>query len=152
MLLISKIENRQFEDIEDTNFSQIVNIQIELLKDFIEAKSLVVVKNIDNNFIIKANYFLSESLAINLLGNAVKHSTNEGNILVELANNSFKITNTGTDLNVPAEKLFERFYKINMASDSSGLGLSIVKKICEVSNWKITYKADSSLHIVTVTF
>jgi signal transduction histidine kinase len=117
-----------------------------------EEKSLTLDIQICTNFISKANYFLSESLVINLLGNAVKHSLPGGKIVVELTNEFLRITNYGEPLKVPAEKLFGRFYKVNMASDSPGLGLSIVSKICEIYNWSLIYSAENSLHTVTVTF
>jgi two-component system sensor histidine kinase QseC len=152
LLFLAKIENNQFEDSEKINFSIIVSNQIELLKDFIAEKSLTVSVRLEDNFILKSNYLLTESLATNLLGNAVRHSIPDGNIHIGLTNGSFRISNTGAPLKVPTEKLFNRFYKVNMTSDSPGLGLSIVNKICEVNNWKLDYKVENDLHTVTVTF
>lgn len=152
MLMLSKIENNQFEGTEEINLSDLIDKQIDILNDIIAEKKLLTKKISDTGCIIRANHFLIESLVRNLVENAVKHSARGGSLVIELNNSSLIISNTGDPLTVPVEKLFNRFFKGNPASDSPGLGLSIVKKICEVNGWKISYINDKSLHIVKIIF
>jgi two-component system, OmpR family, sensor kinase len=152
MLMISKIENNQFEGSEEINLSDLIEKQFEILNDIISEKKLLTKKISNSVCLIRANHFQVESLVRNLVENAVKHSTNGGSLIIELNNNSLIISNTGEPLTVPVEKLFNRFFKGNPASDSPGLGLSIVKKICEVNSWKITYVNDKNLHMVKLIF
>ena len=42
-------------------------------------------------------------------------------------------------LKIRDEQIFDRFKKEQQSSDSLGLGLSIVKKICELYNFQIRY-------------
>jgi signal transduction histidine kinase len=142
LLLLNKIENRQFTDNEEVDLSSIVTSQIESLSDFISEKSITTKLQVEPSIRTNANIFLTESLVINLLGNAVKHNLPGGIIIIELNDHLFKISNTGIPHNIAPEKLFERFQKANMSSDSPGLGLSIAEKICEVSNWEIKYKIE----------
>jgi two-component system sensor histidine kinase QseC len=48
--------------------------------------------------------------------------------------------------------LFKRFKKGNQSSNSTGLGLSIAKQICDLANIKIRYQFEGGLHTVTLTF
>jgi two-component system, OmpR family, sensor kinase len=152
LLLLAKIENRQFTDAEEVNLSEIVAMQIESLSDFISEKSLRITLHLEPGIKLITNSFLAESLVLNLLGNAVKHNLPGGIIFIELNEHSLKISNSGAPLTIPPEKLFERFHKVNKSSDSPGLGLSIVDKICKVSNWQINYTNDGEMHNISVRF
>ena len=71
---------------------------------------------------------------------------------VQLDHDKLVITNTGI---VPAgrpEEMFERFKTGKPSGRSQGLGLTIVKKICDVSNYTIRYRFEISKHIVEVQF
>ena len=77
-----------------------------------------------------------KQVVINLLHNAIKHSYNYGNILINSYKQNDKIYVCIRDFGegIPQEDLtfiFDRFYTINKAKseESSGLGLSIVKSI-----------------------
>lgn len=122
------------------------------MKEIAADKNVSINVQVESPFILKANRFLSESMVMNLLGNALRHGNENSNILIRLKQNSFSVTNSGNPLTVAPEKLFERFFKLNNSSKSFGLGLSIVKKICEVNNWDINYFNENNLHRVTVTF
>jgi signal transduction histidine kinase len=75
-----------------------------------------------------------------------------GSIVIHLRTNSFSIANTGNNIPLPAEKIFERFSKINPSSQGTGLGLAIVKKIAELNRWKINYHHDMNLHTFIIDF
>ncbi|MNO14725.1 Heme sensor protein HssS [compost metagenome] len=78
---------------------------------------------------------------MNLLSNAVKYTQAGGAIAIsaEVADHCCIVTVTDNGEGIPAEQLpmiFDRFYKVDRArtrdSNSSGLGLSIARKIIEV--------------------
>lgn len=82
----------------------------------------------------------------NLLSNARKYSVKNTSVLVKLYNEEdniiISIANKAENLcEDDLEKLFDRFYKRDKSrnnQDSSGLGLSIVKRIMELHNGDIT--------------
>jgi signal transduction histidine kinase len=91
-------------------------------------------------------------MVMNLIGNAVKHSSKEGTITISLHENHLEISNTGSPLSVPSEKIFERFFKVDKSTGSHGLGLAIVKEICKLYKWEVNYSYLNDQHKFTVKF
>ncbi|MBQ8424743.1 MAG: HAMP domain-containing histidine kinase [Clostridia bacterium] len=88
----------------------------------------------------------------NIISNAIKYS--DGNLNIEL-NEDGKITfsNTSSKLsNVDANKLFDRFYTVDTASKSTGLGLSIAKILVEKLNGKISANYKNNTIFIVINF
>lgn len=152
LLLLTKIENRQFTDNTTVNLSSVISGQLEIFKDIINSKQIILKEYFNSPCNIDTNIFLAESLVRNLITNSVKYCTAGGTIEIKLDDKKLIISNNGTPLLVKPEKLFERFYKDNISSDSFGLGLSIVKMICDVYKWQINYSNEKDLHIISISF
>jgi two-component system, OmpR family, sensor kinase len=152
LLLLTKIANDQFPEKARVNMSELLEEKISLFEDHIKSKSLIINKDTGHGFILETNFFLAESMVMNLFGNAVKHSSKEGTINISLRDNHLEISNTGSPLSVPQEKLFERFYKVDKSSGSHGLGLAIVKEICKLNKWEVTYLYVNDQHKFIVQF
>ena len=71
---------------------------------------------------------------------------------MKFKNNLLTIANTGEALSINNDDLFVRFKKNDASKESIGLGLSIVKSITELNNFKINYTYQNSLHIFTIKF
>lgn len=72
----------------------------------------------------------------NLVRNAMAHTSN-GEIAVTLDKDSLVVRDTGSGISRETlEKVFERHYK-GEGSAGSGIGLSMVKRICERYDWRI---------------
>ncbi len=152
LLLLTKIANDQFPEKTEINLSELINEKINMFEGQISDKSLIVTKEISPGCFLETNFFLAESLLLNLIGNAVKHNIREGSINIKLDKKHLEISNRGEKLQVSASKLFDRFYKTGNSSDSPGLGLAIVKEICRLNKWEIRYECSDNLHTVIVDF
>jgi signal transduction histidine kinase len=152
LILLTKIANYQFPEKGKVNLSVLLEETSTLFEDIITGKCLAIEKEIEPECFIESNTFLAESLVVNLVGNAVKHSLTGGIIKITLGGSNLEISNSGIPLTVPSFKIFERFFKINASSESQGLGLSIVKEICSLNNWEIIYKYEDNLHKFVVRF
>ncbi len=75
----------------------------------------------------------------NLLSNAAKYNSDGGyiKIFLEAENNILRIEDSGAGIKHP-EKIFERYYK--EGESGTGLGLHIVKKLCDELNIEIRLK------------
>lgn len=108
--------------------------------------------DVDNNINYKGDRQSVKQILSILLDNAVKHASNEGNILVSLKKENGKnvvltVRNSGSLVpDKDSNKIFERFYRIDSSrardTGGSGLGLSIAKGIADRNNWKITAQSE----------
>ena len=81
------------------------------------------------------------SVAIgNLLGNACKYTV-EGEVRCRVEADHIAIEDTGPGLSTEdAERLFERGYRGSSVGNTTGggIGLSIVRRLCELYGWKVS--------------
>jgi signal transduction histidine kinase len=152
LLLLTKIANDQFPEKSTINLSELLDEKIRMFEDHILEKSLTLNKEIKPGYILETNFFMTESMIINLIGNAVKHNITGGMVNIKLDKNYLEISNSGEPLSVSASKLFDRFYKTDKSSDSPGLGLAIVREICRLNKWEINYIYEDNLHKVVLNF
>lgn len=88
----------------------------------------------------------------NVIGNAVKYS--QGDLKVQLLDSgtvTFSNKAPGLDA-VQAGKLFNRFYTVRSADNSTGLGLSIAKRLTEQMGGSIDAAAEDGVLTVKVSF
>ncbi len=139
LLLLAKIENRQFAGQTDIDLQQLI---VEKQKQFSEQWQN---KNLDiqNNTmptVLPGNKELVDILLNNLFANAIRHNITNGFILLKLHSNLFQISNSGAPHSLHEQYIFNRFYKGKSESGQHGLGLSIVKQICDVSRFTCRYQ------------
>jgi two-component system OmpR family sensor kinase len=120
-------------------------------------KSLVLEAHIEKAVYIPMHLSLADLLLTNLVSNAIRHNDKPGGgapgfIRVDLAKEGLVVVNTGRAPSVPTKELFERFVKGNTGSDSIGIGLAIVRQICDLSQFDIVYQYSGGLHILAVSF
>lgn len=87
----------------------------------------------------------------NLLNNAIKYS--DGDLDIELSESgAVTFTNTASGLNeVQVGRLFDRFYTVEAARKSTGLGLTIARTLIEQIGGTIFAKYDHNRLTITVT-
>lgn len=152
LLLLARIENRQFEDKEKINFSDVLEKCIENFQEPAALKNIIVEKNIVKDVSVQMNDSLADILCSNIILNAVKHNNPGGMIRIDLDENDFVVSNSGDEPKLKTAELFERFKKGSSSPESLGLGLSIVKTICDTYGFDVSYHFDDGMHVVKITF
>jgi signal transduction histidine kinase len=152
LILLSKIENNQYRELSRINIGQLLDTLLVSFEELINEKNIAVSVNILKVIIIPANQILIETLLFNLISNAIKHNINGGTISITVSKNALEISNTGNALPVEAERMFDRFLKNSTSEMSVGLGLSIVKKICDLYKFKISYTCVNKIHTTIIEF
>ena len=87
-----------------------------------------------NDCFIKADKIDIERLIDNNIKNAIKYSSSK-NIYINLSNCILSFENDGEIKN--KTKIFDKFYRENKVQGGFGIGLSIIKNICDKYNIKI---------------
>ncbi|WP_126971523.1 sensor histidine kinase [Gynurincola endophyticus] len=150
LLLLAKIENKQFEDVQQFNLANTVDNAMNELDDFFENKQISLQKNLQPA-IVTSNQALTEILMNNLLLNAIRHSPTGSSINIRLTGHQLTVANAGT-LALDKNTLFDRFKKTAPDTKGSGLGLAIVKEICNNNGWTIDYRFEHRQHHFTLHF
>ncbi len=149
LLLLTKIENRQFSNFDLLFVNKIVREKIDDIEPILTKDNLSVKILEKNELRLNIDKELLDIMLNNLLSNAIKYNMKNGEIFIEINNDRIKICNTGENNNLNNENIFDRFVKEN--SKSYGLGLSIVKQICGVCNLNISYVKNSYWHCFVIT-
>jgi len=152
LTLLSKIENKEFSNTENIDMSREINKTIDNFSELIHLKGLKLKNNIDENVFLKNDKTIINVLLNNLFQNAVRHNYEGGQINIELTAEKLLVENTGAEIVIPAEQLFERFKKGVHSEKNTGLGLSIIQKICELSKYQVSYTIEKKWHKITITF
>lgn len=148
LLLLSRIENGQFSEVEDISVDEIIDNLLPDLMDIYEHKHIHLVRQrADTPFIIRCNPSLAQIMLSNLLKNALLHNLDGGELNVVTTPDSLLIKNSG-EAPLDGNKLFRRFYhSATGKKDSNGLGLSIARTIAQSVALDLSYEWQGGMHM-----
>jgi signal transduction histidine kinase len=147
LLLLAKIENNQYETTQNLSLTDTTQKYLQLFDELIKDKQLTVETVYNGDFMINLHPLLADSLVSNLMGNAIKYNHGGGKIMIAINENEYCISNTSHLPAIDPQDLFKRFKKpANSPDSSTGLGLSIVKKIIDTHHLDISYRAENGMH------
>ncbi|MFT4031237.1 MAG: HAMP domain-containing sensor histidine kinase [Siphonobacter sp.] len=150
LLLLAKIENRQFQEVKEVNLTEEFVERLTDMDEMLTHKQIQLEISIQAPFVTPLSPVLAESLVTNLISNAIKHNVAGGSITLFSTEDLLCLKNTGEPLQLHNPKeLFSRFKK-ESDSDSAGLGLAIVQQICESYQLSIEYTETEGLHSMFV--
>jgi signal transduction histidine kinase len=134
LLLISRIENHQYEANETIDLKELLSNLHEDLKDRMEEKELTIEINLQHNFPFIGNKTLIHILLYNLMVNAIKYNHQNGSITISdgfiKEKYYLSFSDTGIGMNESqVGQIFNRFTRINADQEGQGLGLAIVDSI-----------------------
>lgn len=152
LLLLSKIENKQFSQTEPLYLETMIEEVLPYFEEQAEDKALNIEWQCKEDVSIEANKGLTEILVNNLIMNSIRHNVASGHIHIVLDRNTLIIKNSGIPEPLDEQNIFQRFSRGTRHSHSSGLGLAIVKKIAELNHWQVAYNFENNEHIFSVTF
>lgn len=149
LLLISRIENEQFVKSDSVKPAALVHEVIEEISHRLEEKALKMeIKLTKNPLLEGVNHDLLFQLFYNLINNAIKYNVDEGSIIIsdKLTNRGYLIAIADTGIGISDEEqgfIFDRFRKTNLSENvGHGLGLSIVKSICQYHGIEIKVSSE----------
>jgi signal transduction histidine kinase len=149
LLLISKIENHQFNKPDIISIENMITDVIYELQDRADDKNISISNEIQYHFNSYVNEDLIHTLFFNIINNAIKYNNADGRIIVKdkTSNEYYNIyiVDTGKGMEKEAiEQAFNRFEKAeeNEVVESHGLGLAIVKSIAQFHQIDVEIKSD----------
>ncbi len=151
LLLLTKIENRQYAGNQPVSINQTAHQCISDLEDFIAYKNIAVSIHEPEQAEVEMDPALASILIGNLIKNAVFHNRPNGLITIDITQTVVKISNTGNKKALNPEKIFIRFYKNSTEQSGTGLGLAVVKAICKLYDFGLSYHYNNN-HCFDIRF
>ncbi|GIZ52226.1 sensor histidine kinase [Noviherbaspirillum aridicola] len=106
------------------------------LRPACEAAGVTLSVEVPEGLRLRADASLLQLLLDNLLGNAVRY-TQHGSITVSARPGELVVADTGAGIAAEHQPhVFERHYRASAHPDGSGLGLSIVRRVCALHGWQ----------------
>ena len=150
LLLLSKIENGQFPDVTDVDFSQLVADAVELNEEVYSHKSLDVDVKENGRFVCSINEQMASVLVNNLVKNAFVYTVPGEKLKIIIEADGFTIANSG-ETPLDRNGLFRRFYQPSGRREgSTGLGLALAHSVCVRIGLEISYDFSEKMHIFSI--
>ncbi|MBS1510827.1 MAG: HAMP domain-containing histidine kinase [Bacteroidetes bacterium] len=149
LLLLTKIDNGQYHKTGQLQLDAVIKNKMDDFQDIFNTKGITTRVELEETS-VTANRELLDILLNNLFSNAVKHNFQGGVAGISLKDKRLTVCNTGNSNVLDENRLFRRFYKAVQRGESNGLGLSIIKEICQASGSTITYAYHDGMHCFSV--
>jgi signal transduction histidine kinase len=151
LLLLTKVENKQFLMNEQVEMDKIVIEKCAEYSDLAESMGIAIMTTLTPTT-IQFHAHLADILINNIISNAIKYNKPGGAVNVILHNNTLSIINPSNTGSLDLEKVFKPFYRNGNSQEGTGLGLSIAKQICETAGYSIRYEYSNARHVFSITF
>tara|TARA_E500000331_G_scaffold356723_1_gene415941 strand:- start:1462 stop:2298 length:837 start_codon:yes stop_codon:yes gene_type:complete len=151
LIFLTKIDNRFYD--QDTAFclNDLVKERTAVFQEVIDERQINLKLELSDITHLYMDPALAESMLDNLLNNAIVHNEQRGDLHIQLADKTLRITNSGQPLTFDASDVFKRFVRSKENKASLGIGLSVVKRICDLYGFDITYQFQEN-HIFVIKF
>jgi len=138
LLLLSRRERQAPTDGETTDVARVVEQVVDAQRPHVANKPVVVRVEVEQPLETVAPSSVVAVALSNLIGNAFKY-TQAGEVIVTVGYGRVTIEDTGPGIRPEdADKLFERGVRGTTVGKGGGLGLAIVRRLCELYGWNVT--------------
>jgi signal transduction histidine kinase len=138
LLLLAREESTQ--NVEPVRLARMIETALAPFADRLANKGVETVIDMDRDVHVAANRSALAIVLSNLADNASRH-TDRGHLRFSYADGWLRIEDTGSGISAHAlPYLFDRFYQASpeqTAGHGVGIGLAIVKKICDRYGWPV---------------
>jgi signal transduction histidine kinase len=133
-------KNRIEHPKENIDLSKFTKQRIEFFRDLLNSKEITVDQNIQNTLHVNFSKLELSRVIDNTISNAIKYSKNSTKIEINLKRNAdfieLKIKDEGKGIK-DINKIFDRYYRGDKISGGFGIGLNIVKNICDKNDVQV---------------
>ena len=144
MLQLARVESgSEVFDFKPIELEEVIDDVIAAMQPVVEPRGIRLAREGLSHLSVVCDWHAVRTIISNLTDNAIKHTLDGGEVIIELTNEDsgpgFLIRDTG--VGIPQEhltRIFERFYRVDRDRSrdrgGTGLGLAIVKHLCHTLN------------------
>jgi len=147
--LITQIENQEFQNIREMKTAPVIEVHLDKIREMTDMKELSIRKDLDPEHTLIIDPGLLDVMLRNLLKNAIRYAPHGSTLRIETGDGKMRFVNQGSEPDVRGDEIFDRFRR-GRGQKTLGLGLSIVKKICQVSGLEISYEYRGAHHVFLI--
>jgi signal transduction histidine kinase len=137
LLLLSRRERQAPTDGETTDVVRVVEQVVDAQRPHLGTKPVQVRVEVESPLAAVAPSSVVSVALSNLIGNAFKY-TQHGEVVVNVGHGRVSVEDTGPGIAPEdAEKLFERGVRGTSVGKGGGLGLAIVRRLCDLYGWRV---------------
>ena len=141
-------KNRIEHPKEDLNLSKICKERVDFFMDLLDSKDIKVELDIEKSLHVNFSKLELSRIIDNTISNAIKYSKNGTTIYIKLYKNDnnivLQIKDEGRGIE-DIDKIFDRYYRGDKITGGFGIGLSIVKHICDKNSVHIEVESKIKL-------
>ena len=143
-------EERSSIEFEDSALAPVISVAIQACEQIAVARGIAVEAACSPDLTCRMNAQLVEQALINLIDNAIKHSSRDTQVTVRAQRGTggvvVEVIDTGAGIAVEhQERIFERFYRVDRARSSdhggTGLGLAIVRHVAQAHDGEVSVRS-----------
>jgi len=153
LLDINKIESGNVTlNIKELKLKELIQKIISEFEIYSSEKNIkVILYTNENEAVLNSDEMVMKEILMNLISNALKYSHKDSEVKIEIDSieNKTEVRISDAGLGIKEEeqsKVFQKFAKISnkptAGENSTGLGLSIVKKLTELCGGKISFESE----------
>ena len=142
----------------EVDLSKLAREMLAVVKPEADKRKVTLTDNISDNVIVQSTHERMSEMVGNLIRNAIRYNKEGGNVTVTLDIDHFEVADTGIGISEEnLNKVFSRFFTVDKSHSGKnvgfGLGLAMVKKICQREGWRISVKSkEGEGSVFTVKF
>lgn len=130
----------------DVNLSKLAKEMLAVVKPEADKRKVTLIDDISDNVIVQSTHERMSEMVGNLIRNAIRYNKEGGSVKVTLNIDRFEVSDTGIGISEEnLGKVFSRFFTVDKSHSGKnggfGLGLAMVKKICQREGWIISVKS-----------
>ena len=137
------LNNKIVSQNRDLDFKKIIEQRVDYFKTLANAKKISIINELKEGVVLYSDEKKISKLLDNLISNAIKYNRVGGSIHVVLTADSLTIEDSGKGISRENINLiFERYTRFDKSVGGFGIGLNIVKLICDEYNFKISISSE----------
>lgn len=141
----SEIDSERLPSYE-VNASSVIRDILAALAPAVAEKKLALHTDICDDVLLESRTERLYEVFGNIVRNAIRYTEEGGSVTVSLSREEFCVADTGVGIaQADLPRIFDRFYTVDKSHSGKhggfGLGLSVVKKLCEKAGWQIAVES-----------
>ena len=150
VLFMAKIKNNQFLHKKQVGIREYIDYYYHQYEELLAMKQITFTVDCQEDLVLTIHPVLADNLIQNLITNAVQHNYDGGSIQVTITASQLSVTNTFNE-ELPEGDLFSKYTYTKDRKESNGLGLTIVKTICEKNQITLRYNIQNHTFCIALS-